>query len=494
MHSADPERTATLGGDTTPRPNAAWTVTVAHHPQLDHVGRRMVIEAKQSLQLGRGGDALGGDVLDDEHLSRRHLQLEIDTHGGLLASDSGSRNGTYVNGAKIEMARICAGDVIGLGRMLLVADPVEPDHGETPVDDTPPDDTLVGGSGPWSRCLASVARVAPRPTPVLLWGPTGSGKDRLAQRIHATSGAVGPLVSLRCGSTSDEALAPRGSTSPSPWEAARDGTVYLDGVDDASATLQAMLLELLEHGRLRRHDTGEALPLSTRVVASTSQDPRGHTRIRDDLLHRLAGWTIAVPPLRTRRSDIAELLVLFARRYAGPHVEIDPEFTFRLLRYGWPGNVRQLEAVVERAVVERTDDAMLTEFPELDEILLRTRAPAAISTMSHGSRAPQTWVVAASGQWFRAGATKHSLARRKTLARLLSVMVEAWRDQRGTRLSVADLLVATWPEQRFEGSAGSNRVYVALAALRKLGLRDIVVRTDGGYMIDPNAQVQIVDG
>ena len=483
------DRTATLDDASFEDGDLRWSLVVAHHYEPRFIGSRIVV-GDDGVELGRGGKVFAGDELADEHLSRRHARFELGERGGLQAIDCDSRNGTYLNGARIEMGRVSPGDVIGIGRMLLLAERVGADF------EPRQDDELLGSSWPWSRCVSSVDRVAPRDAPVVLWGPSGCGKDLLARRIHARSGCRGEFLVLRCGSFVDNAtVSLMGEDGTSPLERARDGTLYLDGIDDAPEALQAALLELLEHGQLRRSDTGQTVPLSLRVVASARSDPQTLSGVRKDFLHRIARWVVAVPPLMRRRSDVAVLVRAFVDRYAGPDARVHPELAFRLLRHNWPGNVREVEAVVERAVVERADDSLVAEFPELDDILIEAREPAAISTMSRGARARQAWVIAASGRWFvNADGDKHNLERRKILARLLQALVVARRDQPGARLTVADLLAAAWPEDRFVGTAGANRVYVALATLRKLGLRDIVVRTDGGYMIAPDAPLQIIDG
>ncbi|MEM6989895.1 MAG: sigma 54-interacting transcriptional regulator [Myxococcota bacterium] len=485
------ERTATFEPEDDPEPGLVWSLVVAHHADPARVGSTVTLDAEQTIDVGRGAQHFGPDVFDDEHLSREHVRFEVDANGGLQAIDNDSRNGTYLNGARIAMARVSSGDIIGAGRVLLLAERVA--AGFAPAAS---EDELLGGSWAWSCCVGGADRAAARDTTVLLWGPTGTGKDRIARRIHARSGCTGDFVVLRCGSFGDNAASVLlGEEGSGVLESARDGTLYLDGIDDAPDALQAALLELLEHGQLRRPDTGQTVPLPVRVIASARQDPRALVSVRKDFLHRVARWVVPVPPLSKRKSDVARLMNRFARRYAGDDARLHPELAFRLLRHPWPGNVRELEAVVERAVVERGDDALITEFAELDDILVEAHAPAAISTMSRAARPRQAWVVATSGRWFvTPEGEKQHLERRKILARLLGALISARRDRPGQRLTVADLLAAAWPDDRFVGTAGANRVYVALATLRKLGLRDVVVRTDGGYVIDPEARVQIIEG
>ncbi|MBL4686586.1 MAG: sigma 54-interacting transcriptional regulator [Nannocystaceae bacterium] len=491
----DTERTASFDAGSDTDPNLEWSIVLAHHRDPERVGRSVRLAPGDSLELGRASEAFGLSSMNDEHLSRKHLRLTVDARGNLQAVDDDSRNGSYLNGARIAMGRVSSGDVIGIGRLLLLAERVArctPD--EEVIDDDGHDDD-AGASQAWTRCVRAADRVAQRNTPVLVWGPTGAGKDRLARRIHRRSGCRGEFVVLRCGSFGENAASVLlGEDGRSELEAARDGTLYLDGIDDAPEALQAALLELLEHGRLRRPDTGRTAQLTVRFIASAREDPRAVAGVRQDFLHRISGWVVPVPALRKRRSDVVRLMNVFARRYAGEGVGLHPELVFRLLRHPWPGNVRELEAVIERAVVERREESLITEFPELDDILVDAREPAAISTMSRAPRARQAWVVAASGRWFvTPEGEKQHLERRKILARLLGALVAARRDRPGERLTVADLLAAAWPEDRFVGTAGANRVYVALATLRKLGLRDVVVRTDGGYVIDPDARVQIIE-
>lgn len=481
MTAPDNDCTATLQPDTPTDTGSRWRVVIAFHPDPSAVGRAVTVTPDAPLQLGRNATTELGDVVDDAHLSRKHARFEVDAQGVLQVLDSGSHNGTYLNGQRMEVARVRSGDVIGLGRLLLVVE-------RALAPKTEGDDR----SWAWRRCLESADTVAPRETSVLLWGASGVGKDVLVQRIHAASGADGALSTLRCGSFRDGAALDGGGLAV--LNAARGGTLYLDGIDDASDALQASLLELLEHGRMHNATTGEVIRLPVRVVVSARSDPSGLSSVRADFLHRVAQWVIPVPPLRARPSDIAHLMHEFVRRYAGDEVHIHPELAFRLLRHPWPGNVRELEAVIERAVVERPTDGSVGEFAELDDILAQPWEPGVISTVSRAARSRQPFSIAVSGQWFvTPSGEKHDLARRKILVALLAALATARRDQPGVRLTVADLLTAAWPDDRFVGTAGANRVYVALATLRKLGLREVVIRSDGGYVLDPDAAVQLVD-
>lgn len=468
MATAELTQTSTLAEDDGRAPNR-WWIELVHHDDPSHVGRRIALDGP--VRLGRKSDAFGVGVLDDSHLSRAHAEFDRGTGGTPIIRDAGSRNGTYVNGSRIQEHPLVSGDVVGLGRALLMV------TREPQAPEVPSPAGLVGKSYAFLAAVATVGKASTR-GPTLLWGESGAGKGALARHLHAVSGRTGPLEVTRCGRSQDEE-----SLLRAVLEAASGGTVVLDNVEELPADAQLVLVDQLDSAALQ--DTG--------IVACTVESPESLThRIRPELLHRLRRWSIRVPSLTERRTDIPLLALAFARRYCSAEAHLDAEFTFRLLRHRWPGNLHELEALVERAAVE-ADDNRLGPFEGLDALLAQQSSAAGIST--YGRKVErEPFVADAAGRWYTTpDGQRFDLERRKTLARVLATMLEARRDEPGRALSVSDMLDRAWADEKLLPRAGANRVYVAMTTLRKMGLRDLLVRTDSGYVLDPDIPLRIIE-
>lgn len=464
---ADATQTSTLAEDDGRAPNRWWLV-LAHHDDPAVIGRRIALD--DAVQLGRKSSVFGSGVLDDGHISRAHAEFDRASGGVPLVRDLDSRNGTFVNGVRVQEQPLVAGDVVGMGRALLlvIREPVAPSP--------PPSPSLVGTSFALAAARCTIAKAATR-GPTLLWGESGSGKDALARDLHELSERNGPLEFVRCGRQSDQELL-------AVLEAAQGGTVVLDTIEELPPSGQLLLFDQLETGRLR--ETG--------VVACTVESPDALAhRLRPELLHRIRRWSIRVPSLTERRADIPLLALAFARRYSDTQtVRLDAELTFRLLRHRWPGNLHELEAIVERAAVESPNDR-LAPFDGLDALLAQHASAKGIST--YGRKVErEPFVADARGRWYTTpDGHRFDLERRKTLARVLATMLDARRDDPGRALSVSDMLDRAWAEEKLLPRAGANRVYVAMTTLRKMGLRSLLVRTDAGYVLDPDVPLRVID-
>lgn len=468
LAAADPTQTSTLAEDNSRAPNR-WWIELVHHDDPSHVGRRIALDG--ALGLGRKSGAFGDGVLDDGHISRTHAEFDRGSGGTPLVRDAGSRNGTYVNGSRIQEHPLISGDVIGLGRALLMVTR-EP---QPPAEQAP--EGMVGNSYAFLSTVATVGKASTR-GPTLLWGESGVGKDSLARHLHNVSGRTGSLEIIRCGRSQDEETLLR-----AVLEAAAGGTVVLDNVEELPADAQLLLVDRLD--AVEFQDTG--------IVACTVESPDGLAhRLRPELLHRLRRWSIRVPSLTDRRTDIPLLALAFARRYCSAQARLDAEFTFRLLRHRWPGNLHELEALVERAAVEAHDNR-LAPFEGLDALLAQQSSAAGIST--YGRKVErEPFVADAAGRWYTTpDGQRFDLERRKTLARVLATMLEARRDEPGRALSVTEMLERAWAEEKLLPRAGANRVYVAMTTLRKMGLRDLLARTDSGYVLDPDVPLRIIE-
>jgi transcriptional regulator with GAF, ATPase, and Fis domain len=251
---------------------------------------------------------------------------------------------------------------------------------------------MVGDSPGVRKLQAMVARVAPQDTPVLILGESGTGKELVARALHRQSGrAAKPFVAINCAALTETLLeselfghekgAFTGAIAQKKGklETAQGGTVFLDEIGELPVTLQAKLLRVLQEREFERVGGTRTLKLDIRLLAATNRDLAAEARrgaFREDLFHRLNVVALSVPPLRDRRDDIPALarhfLELSAARCHRRVAGISPEAERYLLHYSWPGNIRELENAIERAVVLGQSDTLLAE--DLPETVLESAA------------------------------------------------------------------------------------------------------------------------
>lgn len=227
---------------------------------------------------------------------------------------------------------------------------------------------IVGQSEPMLDLFHRIARVAASPAPVLITGESGTGKDLVARAVHRASG-LKAFVAVNCGAIPDSLIeselfghtrgAFTGATREKPglFEAAAEGTLFLDEVAELPLPLQPRLLRAIETGEVRRVGEVEARRVKTRVVAATHRDLEEEVsagRFREDLFWRLRVLHLETPPLREHPDDIPLLIDVFlktaADRPGAAPVEVDPAARSALQQHHWPGNVRQLFNVLESAL------------------------------------------------------------------------------------------------------------------------------------------------
>jgi DNA-binding NtrC family response regulator len=227
---------------------------------------------------------------------------------------------------------------------------------------------LLGDSEPMRRVRRAVERCAVADVPVLVVGGPGTGKELVARTIHyGGARANGPFVSADLSSIPPaesvaELVGPAGDGSGGLYRAAREGTLHLDHLDRADPTLQAVLARVLE-------SPGDAA--RPRLIAASGEPPAALARrpgFRRDLLHRLAGATIELPPLRERGDDLLALAAHFAAAAAARAGRPVPRFSDRAIEalrgYAWPGNVRELMSVIEHLVLAAGPAGVdATDFP-----------------------------------------------------------------------------------------------------------------------------------
>ncbi len=233
------------------------------------------------------------------------------------------------------------------------------------------DAQIVGSAGAMISVYKTVAQVAPTTATVLIIGESGTGKELVARAIHAKSPrATKPFVAVNCAALPESILESelfgheRGAFTGAVgvkrglFEEANGGTLFLDEIGEISPKMQVQLLRVLQEGEIRRVGASDTIKVDVRVVAATNRDLKNEVaagRFREDVFFRLQVVTVTVPPLRERRGDVAHLV----RHFAGKHAErlgrptprIAPEVLQALDAYEFPGNVRELSHIVERAML-----------------------------------------------------------------------------------------------------------------------------------------------
>src|SRR5271166_5307559 len=249
---------------------------------------------------------------------------------------------------------------------------------------------IVGSSPALQTVLSNVAKVAPADSTVLITGETGTGKELIARAIHKRSQRSShAFVSVNCAAIPRDLIASelfgheKGSFTGATqrrlgrFESADGGTIFLDEVGELPSETQIALLRVLQEREFQRVGGNESLKTDVRVVAATNRDLNAaiaEGKFRDDLFYRLNVFPIEVPPLRERKEDIPLLVEYFVDRYAskvGKKITAINKKSMELLQsYAWPGNIRELQNVVERSVVISDSENL-----SVDESWLAARVP-----------------------------------------------------------------------------------------------------------------------
>jgi two-component system nitrogen regulation response regulator GlnG len=255
---------------------------------------------------------------------------------------------------------------------------------DVPLDD----DQIIGKSPEIVEIAKIVGRIADSDAPVLVVGETGTGKETVARSVHRNSKRRhGPFVVINCAATSEALLEselfgqdPAGNPSDQAphigkFEQADGGTVFLDEVSDLSVRAQSKLLRVLHEGRFERLNGSQTLQVDVRVIAATNRslvERMKEGQFRVDLFYLLKVVSLFLPPLRERRADIELLAEYFIRKYAArtgrPPKALSQQARDGLLRYSWPGNIRELENAIHTAVVLSKEQELLRDdFPMINE-------------------------------------------------------------------------------------------------------------------------------
>jgi len=245
---------------------------------------------------------------------------------------------------------------------------------------------IVGNSPALDHILEQVKLVAPTDASVLILGETGTGKELIAYAIHKASARLGrPFIKVNCASIPANLLESelfgheRGAFTgaviqrPGRFELAHGGTIFLDEIGELPLELQPKLLRVLQECEFERLGNSRTIRTNARLIAATNRDLKSmvkEKKFRSDLYYRLNVFPIRVPALRERRQDIPLLVRHFVEEFSRRHgrmVGIVPsEMMSELVRSEWPGNIRELQNVIERTVIRSNGSVLTVDLPEIN--------------------------------------------------------------------------------------------------------------------------------
>jgi sigma-54 dependent transcriptional regulator, acetoin dehydrogenase operon transcriptional activator AcoR len=330
--------------------------------------------AETAFDVARNGRRLRIAVAD-RRVSSRHA-LITRTPAGWVIEDAGSKNGTFVAGERLTAAVVLADATpcaIGTTWLMLragcrVIAPLDVDGAEA----------LATMSPALGQAFHDLVPIAAAGGSILIEGETGTGKERVARAIHAITRRAGDLVAVNCGAlppplaVSELFGAMRGSFSGAATDrvgliaSADGGTLFLDEVGELPAEAQPILLRVLQEREVLALGANRPRPIDLRVISATNRDLAVAVAAGDfraDLHARIAGFTLALPPLRARREDLGLIVAELIRRHAAdPHrVTLSRGALAALFAYGWPQNVRELESAITVALSLARDGAIGSE-------------------------------------------------------------------------------------------------------------------------------------
>ena len=387
--------------------------------------RGEVRDAVRIFDLGAGAHRLGSLatcdlVLPVDGVSRQHAVLRVRS-GALVVEDSASKNGTFVDGERIQCAAVAEGAELRFGPVRLKVEALDAaarlairfDAGASELTNTEhttaevgpsvlepgrpppaeadlvfPEGYLSGRSPVMTALYEQIRGLSRGVLPVLILGETGSGKEMVARILHLSSGrAGGPFVAINCAAIPRELMEAElfgvvkgAATGVGPrrgtFRHAEGGTLFLDEIGELDPSLQPKLLRALQEREIQPVG-GRPRRVDVRVLAATNLDLEGGLgeRLRPDLYYRLAGSLLEVPPLRRYRDEVPELAAFFLRRYArqvGTLVcGVTAGAVSRLRSYDWPGNVRELEHEMHRLAIHAPAGAVI----DVGHLAPKIRAP-----------------------------------------------------------------------------------------------------------------------
>jgi DNA-binding NtrC family response regulator len=323
-------------------------------------------------------------------ISARHCKIEVRSTGHFI-TDLRSGSGTYVNSTKISEAWLSDGDEIAIGSHRFIFSPTQKND-------------VVGiglhsKNASWNQQLQVLGNVAQTNFPVLLLGPSGTGKEIISEALHLHSKrAQGPLVKVNCSALTETLVESelfghvKGSFTGAindrkgAFEAARGGTLFLDEIGDLPIGIQAKILRALENEEIRPVGADRSYKTDVRILAATHKNLRMKIQegeFRSDLYFRLSVIALHTPSLCERMEDFDDLLYGFAKKL---RVRFSFTAVQKLKKYKWPGNIRELKNSVSRA--SAYFPKMLIEDYHVDSILDGTSFEAVLAGSNQGYQLP----------------------------------------------------------------------------------------------------------
>ncbi|WP_312645995.1 sigma 54-interacting transcriptional regulator, partial [Stenotrophomonas sp.] len=383
------------------QPQALLGLTVLWHPNRQRIGEQAVLMFeggccevhRNAPDFQRAGSDVG-QALDHQGISRTPIRFLRNADGSLTVQSSASRMHFEVDGRVIAAAaegqilgvqQLANGVVLRLGSSVLLC------LGHVGLLPSPQRDGALAGVGrAMARVRSAIAQVAATQLPVLILGETGTGKELVAQAIHAASTRAGQAMVSVNMATLGESLAAadlfgacKGAYTGALgarkglFAEAHAGTLFLDEIGDTPLQVQPMLLRALETGEYRPLGSARTERADVRLIAATDRN-LSSAGFNQPLLRRLEAYVIAIPPLRERREDIGVLIALGLSRLGGdrPATELPVSIIQTLCLHDWPGNVRQLHHLLQRLVLAQQAGDPL-ELPGLEPAPAPAPPPAA---------------------------------------------------------------------------------------------------------------------
>jgi len=399
------------GGVGGPLPGPCLIVIASPNPSL--IGQRVSLAPNEPLVIGRAQPDFGQVPLNDPKVSTKHLEVSVGDER-LSVRDLGSKNGTFAAGERVQEATLSKGEVVQVGSTFLFFTIEAPFHQGDPK-------TLLGGISSAAHGLrAQVSAAAAHALPVLIVGPSGAGKERVAQELHRLSGRSGPLVPLNCATLSEQIAeselfghtrgAFTGADKPREglFQRADGGTLFLDEITTLPLSLQPKLLRALQEGRIRPVGSSEEIACAPRVVCATNENITAlvtNGTFREDLFARLYGSIVTVPGLDQRREDLAWLSRTLLANAGHEGVALSTDLLWAFLAGPWPLNIRALQQCL-LANVASIKDGVLGLSPAIEAFLnaqrqlvtgakQATQAPASAEPKQRARKPAQPVLVAA---------------------------------------------------------------------------------------------------